>query len=131
MDEMMTLYEVLGKERGIRQLVRRFYDLMDTEPIAETIRKLHPEDLTTSREKTYLFLLGWAGGPQHYMQKYGHPRLRARHLPFPIDSAARDAWMHCMRISLRELIKDEEVCAQIETNFWQVANHMRNTQDPE
>ena len=131
MEEMKTLYEVLGKEKGIRRLVDRFYDLMETEPIAETILKLHPTNLNSSREKTYLFLVGWSGGPQLYMEKYGHPRLRARHLPFAIDSAARDAWMHCMSKSLREQVPDVEVCEQIEANFWRVANHMRNTRDPE
>ena len=129
MDKMMTLYEVLGREPGIRKLVDRFYDLMETEETARTILALHPPDLSESREKTYLFLVGWSGGPPVYVQKFGHPRLRARHLPFAIDSAARDAWMHCMSKALREQLPDPDVCAQIEAGFWRLANHMRNTRD--
>ena len=129
MDEMVTLYQIFGEEAGVRALVKRFYELMDTEHIAKGIRALHPQNLSESEEKTALFLIGWFGGPQRYIEKYGHPRLRARHLPFPIDSKARDAWMHCMRIAIRERIPQPEVHSQIEQAFWQMANHMRNTPD--
>ncbi len=130
-DKLLPLYVVLGKEQGIRRLVQRFYDLMDSEEKAAAIRAMHPDDLTTSRKKTYLFLLGWSGGPQLYMQKYGHPRLRARHMPFAIDSDARDAWMHCMGLALREQVPDDSIRESIEASFWNVANFMRNTKDPE
>ena len=77
-------YEILGGADGLRALVDRFYDLMDELQEAETIRALHAPDLTEAREKLFLFLSGWTGGPSLYIEKYGHPRLRARHLPFPI-----------------------------------------------
>ena len=97
-----TPYEILGGAEGVRALVDRFYDLMDELPEAADIRAMHPEDLAESREKLYLFLSGWTGGPPLYMQKHGHPRLRARHLPFPIGIAERDAWMLCMTRALEE-----------------------------
>ena len=80
----LSPYERLGGEQAVRRLVDRFYDLMDTLPEAAGIRALHPEDLTDSREKLFMFLSGWLGGPPLYQMQYGHPRLRARHLPFPI-----------------------------------------------
>ena len=128
-DKHVTMYQILGAQSGIAALVERFYDLMDELPEARTIREMHPEDLTESKHKLELFLVGWMGGPPLYMQKYGHPRLRARHLPFAVDSSARDAWMLCMRKALGETPLPEEICEQIEGAFAQLANHMRNTAD--
>ena len=85
---MKTTYEQMGGEPGIRALVDRFYELMDTLPEAATIRAMHPADLSESIEKLVLFLIGWSGGPPAYVTKYGHPRLRARHLPFAVDDEA-------------------------------------------
>ena len=129
-DQHVTMYQVLGGREGIATLVKRFYALMDELPQAKTIRAMHPEDLTESIHKLELFLVGWMGGPSLYMQKYGHPRLRARHLPFAVDSAARDAWMLCMHEALRETGLPEELLEQIEGAFANLANHMRNTPDP-
>ena len=128
-EEYMSLYVILGREAGIRRLVNRFYDVMDTEEIAKGIRAMHPDSLEMSREKTALFLIGWSGGPNVYVERYGHPRLRARHLPFPIDTAAKEAWMYCMRTALREMISDRYICQQIEENFDRIADHMRNHSD--
>ncbi|HSH98935.1 MAG TPA: group II truncated hemoglobin, partial [Methyloradius sp.] len=95
-----TFYELLGgAENGtenIRKLVETFYDLMDTDPKAKPIRAMHPADLTSAREKLFMFLTGWTGGPQLYIERYGHPFLRKRHMPFAIDESARDQWMYCM-----------------------------------
>ena len=128
-EQHITMYQVLGGREGIATLVQRFYALMDELPDAATIRAMHPEDLTDSIHKLELFLVGWMGGPPLYMQKFGHPRLRARHLPFAVDSAARDAWMLCMHRALSETNLPEEVLEQIEGAFAQLANHMRNTPD--
>ena len=89
----LTPYERLGGEAAVRKLVDRFYDLMDALPEARGIRELHPPDLAGSRDKLFKFLSGWLGGPPLYVEEYGHPRLRARHLPFPIGEAERDAWL--------------------------------------
>ena len=96
-------YEALGGEAVVRQLVDRFYDLMDTLPEAKGIRDLHPERLSGSREKLFMFLSGWLGGPQLYVERFGHPRLRGRHLPFAIGESERDQWLMCMKISVEEL----------------------------
>lgn len=93
-------YAVLGGERPLRRVVERFYELMDTVPEYYGIRKLHPESLAGSTDKLFWFLSGWLGGPALYMEKIGHPMLRARHLPFAIGKDERDQWLACMRQAL-------------------------------
>lgn len=121
-----TFYERIGSETIIRTLVDRFYDLMDKEPLAAGIRAMHPEDLSTSREKLYLFLVGWMGGPALYVERFGHPRLRARHLPFPIGQRERDEWLWCMFKALDEVVSDEALREQLAHAFLQTADFMRN-----
>jgi hemoglobin len=116
----------LGGEAGVRRLVDRFYDLMDTLAEAAPIRAMHPADLASSREKLALFLTGYLGGPPRYVERYGHPRLRARHLPFAIDEAARDQWMLCMNRALDELVPDGLLRLQLSSSLARVADHMRN-----
>lgn len=122
-------YQQLGGEGAVRQLVDRFYDLMDEMPEAWELRQMHPQDLQTSRDKLFKFLCGWLGGPQLYVQEYGHPRLRARHLPFPVDSMARDQWLMCMDMALDEQVSDELLKIQLKNAFAKVADHMRNRAD--
>ncbi|MFO0464897.1 MAG: group II truncated hemoglobin, partial [Burkholderiales bacterium] len=95
-----TPYELLGGEATVRRLVDAFYDQMDEDPDFFGIRKLHPASLAASRDKLYMFLTGWLGGPPLYTSEFGHPRLRARHLPFAIGEAERDQWMACMAKAL-------------------------------
>ncbi len=125
-EDHVSIYEYLGGEKTVKSLAYRFYDLMDTLETAKELRAIHPESLDESKEKFFLFLCGWFGGPQLYVQQYGHPRLRMRHMPFRIDKKARDAWMHCMKIALREHIPHKEVREQIEASFGNLATHMQN-----
>ena len=125
----MTLYEALGGEEPIRKICDRFYDFMEELPEARDVLALHPPDLSESRDKFYWFLVGWMGGPQLFVQRFGHPRLRARHLPFKIDSKARDQWMLCMEKALDIEITNEEVRTQLLAAFARLADHMRNTPD--
>lgn len=124
-----THFEQLGGEAGIRRLVDRFYDLMDTAPEAATIRALHARSLKSSREKLHLFLVGWTGGPPVYMEKFGHPRLRMRHFPFPIATRERDEWLWCMDRALDEHEMPDELRTVLKTRFQQLADHMRNRPD--
>jgi hemoglobin len=121
-----TPFEWIGGEAGVRSLVDRFYDLMDSEPEAAGIRALHPPDLAGSREKLWLFLVGWLGGPPLYVERHGHPRLRARHLPFPIGEAERDAWMWCMDRALDEHPMPDTLREQMRDRLRSLADHMRN-----
>ena len=122
-------YEALGGEPSVRKLVDRFYDLMDTLPEAAGIRRLHPDDLTSSRQKLYMFLSGWLGGPPLYVQQFGHPRLRGRHMPFAIGSSERDQWMHCMTRSIGDLGCDEEMRSFLLEKFGSLADFMRNQEE--
>ena len=121
-----TPYELLGAADGVRTLVERFYRLMDTLPEAARIRALHPSDLGGSTDKLYKFLSGWLGGPALYVQEYGHPMLRARHLPFPIETEDRDAWLLCMARALDEVKLDPLARMQLDQAFYKTADHMRN-----
>jgi hemoglobin len=125
-DDTTNHFELMGSEAGIRRLVDRFYDLMDTAPEAAGIRALHPKNLDTSREKLRLFLTGWLGGPPVYVERYGHPMLRARHLPFPIGEPERDAWVWCMDRALGELDMPADLREYLQMRFRAVADHMRN-----
>ena len=125
-DTQTTPYELIGGDEKVRELVVRFYELMDTLPEAKDIRKMHPEDLTTSIDKLYKFLSGWFGGPALYIKEYGHPRLRARHLPFVIEDSARDQWIMCMFQAMDDVGISPELQIPLKQNFLQMANHMRN-----
>lgn len=131
MTKLPTAYEQLGGEAGVRELVERFYDLMDELQEARTIRALHAKSLKGSREKLFLFLSGWLGGPDLYVQKYGHPRLRARHLPFSIGQVERDQWMLCMRKALEQMGIPDKLRQQLEQSFWKTADFMRNRPEHE
>jgi hemoglobin len=125
-DRAATPYELLGGEARLRALVDRFYDLMDLEPAFAGIRKLHPTDLANSRDKLFMFLSGWLGGPGLYAERYGHPMLRARHLPFAIGAAERDAWMACMIQAMEETDLDERLRTALAQAFFGTADWMRN-----
>ena len=125
-----TFFELLGgKEQGmetLRNLVETFYDIMDSDPKAQPIRAMHPADLTSAREKLFMFLTGWTGGPQLYIERYGHPMLRKRHLPFAVDESARDQWMYCMIKAMHQLKMDETLMTKLAGQLYGVADFMRN-----
>lgn len=121
-----TPYEAIGGETAVRELVDRFYDYMDTDAEASVIRNLHAVSLRASREKLFLFLSGWLGGPDLYVQRYGHPMLRRRHLPFAIGLAERDQWMACMRKALADMPIDATLRESLMRAFQATADHMRN-----
>ena len=121
-----SLYEMLGGERGVRSLVNRFYDLMDSSPEAQNIRSLHAKSLNQSREKLFMFLSGWSGGPQLYIQRFGHPRLRMRHMHFSIGAVERDEWLWCMTKALDETQLDPGVVEYLKNHFTQATDFLRN-----
>ena len=121
-----SLYEMLGGETGLRSLVNRFYDLVDCSPEAQNIRRLHAKSLNQSREKLFMFLSGWSGGPQLYIQRFGHPRLRMRHMPFSIGTVERDEWLWCMNKALEESQLDPRVVEYLKNHFAQAADFLRN-----
>jgi len=127
-----TFFELLGgAENGaqnIRLLVETFYDIMDSDPKAKPLRDMHQPDLTSAREKLFMFLTGWTGGPQLYIERYGHPMLRKRHLPFEIGESARDQWMYCMIKAMHQLEYNEDLMKKLANQLYGVADFMRNKQ---
>jgi hemoglobin len=123
---METHYNRIGGDEVLRTLVDRFYDLMDEDPDYYGIRKLHPQDLTESRNKLYWFLSGWMGGPQLYTERFGPPFLRRRHLPFAIGESERDQWMSCMKRAMNDVELDEKLKAELDAAFSKTADFMRN-----
>ena len=121
-----TPYQRLGGETVLRQLVVRFYEIMNELPEVRGIRKMHGADLGGATEKLYKFLSGWLGGPDLFMQEYGHPRLRARHFPFRIGMEERDQWMLCMDRALDGTPMDDELRELLRLAFGQIATHMIN-----
>ena len=125
-DPTLTHFERIGGVDTVRTLVHRFYENMDQLPEASVIRKLHAESLQGSEEKLFKFLCGWMGGPQLYVQEYGHPMLRRRHLPFSIGIAERDQWLTCMDKALDEVVQDVALRQALSVAFAKVADHMIN-----
>ncbi len=121
-----TPFERLGRETGVRALVDRFYDLMDLEPAFAGIRRLHPGTLEGSRDKLYWYLCGWLGGPALYTSRFGHPRLRARHLPYAIGLGERDQWMACMVQALGDTAVEPALAERLTESFFGTADWMRN-----
>ena len=126
MSEVKTPYERIGGEQAVRQLCQNFYQIMCDTPQTELIRAMHPQDIAVSEEKLYLFLSGWMGGPDLFTEKYGHPRLRARHLPFAIGIEERDQWLYCMAQALKTMELDTIFAEQLMSSFVQTADFMRN-----
>ncbi len=121
-----TAFELIGGADGVKALVTRFYDLMDLEPAYGHLRGLHGSTLDGARQKLVLFLSGWLGGPDLYVQQYGHPRLRARHLPFPIGVRERDDWLACMHQAMDELRLAPDLRLRLDQAFAKTADWMRN-----
>ena len=123
----VTIYESLGGESVIRHLVQRLYELMDELPEANTVRRIHPESLKGSEAVLFEYLSGWFGGPNLYIEKNGHPRLRMRHAPYAIGLVERNEWMLCMKQSLTENVADETLRKSLINTFSQMATHLVNT----
>ncbi len=121
-----TPFDWIGGETVVKALCDRFYDLMELEPNYAALRSVHGTDLTQAREKLFWFLCGWLGGPSHYTDRFGHPRLRMRHMPFAIGIRERDQWLSCMDQVMRETEIDPELRERLKASFFQTADWMRN-----
>ena len=126
MSERKSLYDSIGGTDKVDELVDRFYDLMVLEPSLTELRAMHPQDISGSREKLKFFLTGWMGGPDIYSPKYGHPMLRARHLPYKIGLKERNQWLTCMYQALEDCGIDGAIAKQLEESFFNTADWMRN-----
>jgi hemoglobin len=122
-----SIYELIGGDAGLRELVDRFYDLMDLEHDFAGIRAMHPATLDGSRDKLYWFLSGWTGGPGLFVERFGHPRLRARHMPYAIATGERDQWLRCMEMAMQDVGIEASLQKRLQQAFFDTADWMRNT----
>ena len=121
-----TPFEWIGGEDRVRAMVDRFYDLMDLDPAFTALRAAHGSALDKARQHLFWFLCGWLGGPQHYTERFGHPMLRARHMPFKIGILERDQWLACMDQAMGETGVPESLRERLHNSFFQTADWMRN-----
>lgn len=125
-EEKSNLYELIGGADKLREMVDRFYDLMQLEPEFAGVNGMHPKPNDSSRDKLFWFLSGWMGGPNLYIEQFGHPRLRARHLPFSIGVSERDQWLRCMAWAMQDVGIEEGLQQHLMNSFYQTADWMRN-----
>lgn len=125
-ENTVTTYEKIGGEPTVARLCDRFYELMDITPQFKELRDMHPADLKSSRDKLYMFLSGWFGGPDLFVEQFGHPRLRARHMPFAIGVQERDQWVACMVLAMEDVGIEENIRKILIGNFFNTADFMRN-----
>lgn len=121
----VTPFEWIGGEEAVQRLVDRFYDLMELEPAYRELRATHTH-MARARQNLFWFLCGWLGGPQHYIERFGHPRLKMRHLPFKIGVQERDQWVACMDQAMREVNVPEDLRLNLLPSFFNTADWMRN-----
>ena len=128
-EETITLYEAIGADETVRKLAARFYELMDTLPEARNCRAIHPPSLAKAEEKLYEYLTGYLGGPQLYIEKYGHPRLRSRHFMAAIGPVERDEWLLCFKRAMDDTVEHPKLKEIIWAPIEQLAHHMQNREE--
>jgi hemoglobin len=131
MAQIDTPYIRIGGEDGVRRLCNTFYQIMSDTPQTKLLRDMHPADIQISEDKLFKFLSGWLGGPDLFVQEYGHPRLRARHLPFSSGIEERDQWLYCMAQALKTMNLENIFAEQLMSSFVQTADFMRNRPEAE
>jgi hemoglobin len=121
-----TPYDLMGGEATVLLLVDKFYFYMDSLPEATAVRGVHAESLEVAQEKLFKFLSGWLGGPDLFMQEFGHPMLRRRHLPFAIGQQERDQWMLCMEKAMDDVSMHPVLQEKLLESLGDLATHMIN-----
>jgi len=121
-----TLYDAVGGMPFFEALVDRFYDGVAADPELLALYP-QPDDLGPARRRLTLFLAQYWGGPTTYSDERGHPRLRARHLPFAIGDAERDRWLRHMRAAVASMDPPPDIAEALLSYFTAAADAMRNT----
>jgi hemoglobin len=124
-DDLLPLYERVGGEPTFRCLVDTFYAKVEADPV---LRPIFPSDLEEGKRWQRLFLIQFFGGPITYAEERGHPRLRMRHFPFPIDQQARDHWLQHMLEAIDEAGIEEPMREEMRDYFERASTHMINTE---
>jgi len=120
-----TLYEMVGGDSTFQKLVDLFYSKVERDDV---LRPMFPPDLESGKHWQFLFLTQFFGGPARYQQQRGHPRLRMRHMPFPIDQTARDRWLEHMLAAIDEVGIVDPARAEMRDYFERASAFMINTE---
>ncbi|MEQ1943908.1 group II truncated hemoglobin [Mesorhizobium sp. VNQ89] len=123
-----SAYERLGGDNGVRALVETFYDIIEQEEYAADLHLLHRRGfgVAHSREEQFNYLSGFLGGPQRYVMKHGHARLKEIHEHVPIGPEMRDLWLRCMAEAMDRLGLDGELSSLLTRHFKAAAETSRN-----
>lgn len=121
-----SLYDRLGGERSLRRFVDRLYWYMDNLDDTSQVRAMHKMPLGEAGERLFRFLSGWLGGPELYLQSYGHPRLRRRHRHIRIGDSERDQWLLCANRAADDMGWIDSDGCELRQRLLDMANHLRN-----
>lgn len=127
MDQELTIYELVGGDETFKRLVDIFYERVESD---EELRSIFPDDLEPGKHWQFLFLTQFFGGPARYQAERGHPRLRMRHAPYPIDDNLRAAWLGHMLVAVDEAGIQEPARSMMRSYFERAAEHMVNVYKP-
>lgn len=129
MNAEQSIYTRLGGEPVLREFVDHLYDFMDYFPAVEPLRKMHSADLSVARERLFMFLSGMLGGPPLYMEAFGHPRLRQKHMHLKIGNKEKDQWLLCAHNAANQLAITTETREDLMMEITLMADHLRNQED--
>jgi hemoglobin len=124
--QSQSLYHRLGGGPVLQEFVAHLYDFMEISPEVAQVRSMHPADLSHAREALYMFLSGMLGGPPLYMEAFGPPRIRRKHLQFHIGNSERDQWLYCAQAAADQLAIKPALRLELMSELTAVANHLRN-----
>jgi hemoglobin len=120
-----SIYEIVGGDPTFQKIVDIFYSKVENDPV---LRPMFPDKLDEGKHWQFLFLTQFFGGPARYQQERGHPRLRMRHNPFPIDQAARDHWLAHMLAAVDEVGIVDPARAEMQSYFERASTFMMNVE---
>jgi hemoglobin len=127
--DLESPFQLMGGRAVVERLAARFYEIMerDEPALAAVHRQAEGGGIDPIvKERFSLFLVGWLGGPQEYMERHGHPRLRMRHGRVPVNEGMRDAWLRCMARAMDEGQVTGQVRSFLDQRFAEVANFLIN-----
>jgi hemoglobin len=122
--EVTTVYERVGGNAFFVELVEQFYRLVEVDQV---LRPLYPQDMNPGKAHLAAFLAQYWGGPPQYSLDRGHPRLRQRHMTFPIGQTERDAWVTHMIAALQSMDIPADDVAVMTDYFKRTASLMMNS----
>ncbi|MEY3884570.1 MAG: hypothetical protein RIS87_345 [Pseudomonadota bacterium] len=123
-----TLYDLIGGETGVKNLVEVFYDIIETRPEAHKLNLLHlrGNGVAHARVEQFNFLCGFLGGPKLYVEKHGHSNIRTMHDYIEINTESKDIWLQCMTLAIDTVDMDAGIKDKLMNHFTSVAERLVN-----